>query len=331
VKHGVRWIHPAPASATTAALLGGALWLAAVGCTEQRVVRSGWDSLDPDAARARAVEQSGGSIGAIDEADIAHSSVWAIALGQVEGPTHRADAARRRAQIAAASGMPEVWIVDEGDRSVIYHGRYDSPQNDRAQADLKRWQQLLAQRAAPVDLAALVPVQAGVDAGAGGHDLRLARERGVYTLQIGFFENRDANVQRSGAETWVRKLRQEGIEAYYYHGPNRSVVTVGVFDEQAIEVNEGRVEIVDPRLRELQRRFPHNLANGSVIVMRGESAGGRVTEENQPSFLVRIPGSTLAERPAPVRRSGDRRVDDPFTRRPAPRGPNDPVDGGFLP
>ena len=68
---------------------------------------------------------------------------------------------------------------------------------------------------------------------------RRGTKKPLYTLQIAVYgrpDNTDATKEdlaqfRKSAEEAVVQLRREGEQAYYYHGPNRSMVTVGIFSE----------------------------------------------------------------------------------------------------
>jgi hypothetical protein len=120
----------------------------------------------------------------------------------------------------------------------------------------------------------------------GAVDLRSVAGQGHYTLQIGYFEDpNDPALARQTAEQWAGQLRSQGTAAYYFHGPNRSMVTVGVFPANAASVSETGVVTYSPAVRQLQQQFPHNLYNGNTI--RVKLRDGRTID--QPSFLVRIP------------------------------------------
>ncbi len=122
----------------------------------------------------------------------------------------------------------------------------------------------------------------------GAADLRSVAGRGHYTLQIGYFEDpNDPALARQAAEQWAAQLRNEGTPAYYFHGPNRSMVTVGLFPASAASVSNTGVVTYSQSVRQLQQRFPHNLYNGNTI--RVKLRDGRTID--QPSFLVRIPGA----------------------------------------
>lgn len=128
-------------------------------------------------------------------------------------------------------------------------------------------------------------------------DLRNAKslfgEEAVYTLQIGIYAREDnqrpsredlASFRRS-AESAVEALRRAGEPAFFYHGPSSSMVTVGVFDEDDIDLTVVP-EIVSPRLRAMQAAHPHNLLNGAGV---NERRRGSKAMRLQASRLVSIP------------------------------------------
>ena len=88
---------------------------------------------------------------------------------------------------------------------------------------------------------------------------------------------------RKTAELAAAKLRQEGEQAWYYHGPTMSMVCVGVFDETDYDPQTPTLR--SPKLRETQKRHPNNLYNGAGIMEKHK--GG--VPALQPSSLVEIP------------------------------------------
>lgn len=117
----------------------------------------------------------------------------------------------------------------------------------------------------------------------------LARYPRAYSLQIMYYDPAFGPDFRKAAEEAVRVLREDGIEAYYYHGPHRSLVTVGLFSqedfEQAPTPAGFLVEVPGPRIRQLQQQFPYSGANGRQLIQKFPDG----SSEPLPSFLVRVP------------------------------------------
>lgn len=261
-----------------------------VGCeSEPVVVRSGWDALDPAIANPygkRKDEQPADALPDGVDADVP----WAIATDQYSGVSHRQIAEQRVAQLRRATDMPGFWVQDEGSRSTVYYGRYNSPQDPAgrdAMAKLRKANTRGDVRFGTLAFAPLIEASGALDETLAAYDLRRASQRGVYTLQIGYYESEDGSRKKS-AEKAVAALREDEVRAYFYHGPNRSMVTVGVFGDDAIVTSRGDGRQIrtsySQAVRALQERFPHNLANGATI---DETRNGSTTQ--QPSFLVRIP------------------------------------------
>lgn len=136
---------------------------------------------------------------------------------------------------------------------------------------------------------------------------RLGRGRGaLWTLQVAYYGHPDRATPtdkelaqfRDAAEKAVIELRAQGEEAFYYHSPRGSSVTVGVFDDsdQVTAVKDpvtGKMKQLprpreSMRLLEARRMHPLNLVNGAPILVKNKGAN---ESREQESFLVRVPGS----------------------------------------
>jgi hypothetical protein len=245
------------------------------GC-EERVIGTSWGDYGDKPTDQRQPKP---------KADAATSGAWAIALNRIEGADRLAVAQRQQQQLAKATGM-DIWTRDEGDKAVVYSGRYAGVNDPNAQRDLDRWRRMIAEGAVRLPAVMLVPV---VDApqrgGLPDYDLRTVQGREAYTLQIGYYDEQFGKNFRDAAEQAAAALRQQGEQAFYYHGPYRSLVTIGAWPESAITIDlKTGVAAYGAEVVAVQKRFPHNLGNGLTI---NEKRAGRVT--TQDSFLVRIP------------------------------------------
>ena len=217
----------------------------------------------------------------------AGDSGWAIAVDAFEGVNHQSYAEQRRMEMTSQTKMTGWWVKEEGEVSLVMFGRYRGPQDRLAQTDLEKLHQLKAAGRITPRTLMLTPIQSGAAGGeVGQYDLRAASVRGVYTLQMAVYDEEFGSDFRQAAEQAARALRQDGDEVFYYHGPNRSMVTVGVFGEDAARYNEKRLIVYSAEVENLRRKFPSNLVNGRT--MRVRQAGGKAYD--QPSHLVRIPG-----------------------------------------
>jgi len=128
----------------------------------------------------------------------------------------------------------------------------------------------------------LVPLVGAGRAIADPFDLR--QFIGYYSFQIGFYDADFGKDFREAAEQAVRVLREDGHEAYYYHGPYRSIIAIGVFDYNQAFVRAGTVDTYAPQIRELQKTFPYNLSNG--VTLKQKINGQDIGE--QKSSLIRV-------------------------------------------
>lgn len=213
--------------------------------------------------------------------DATETGSWAVALGEFKGSGSMQNAQRRRDQLVSQTGEKGLWVWHEGERATVLFGHYKSLTDPHAKSDLKHWRDLRA-RGLPIDAALLVPVTPGE----GAHpefNLTAAPPGTHYTLQIGFYDPAFGPDFRKAAEKAAAILRSEGVQAFYYHGPNRSMITVGTFGDKALVSPDDKEYSYD--VRALQRRFPFNLGNG--VTLREKRPDGTLV--NQPSFLVHIP------------------------------------------
>ena len=285
-----RMIRPQPSLISFACLV--LVFTTITGC-EQRVVRSGWQSYG--ALPAESVDQSRPTRDSRPPVKVesAADMVWAINLETFEGPSHAAEAERRRRELASASGMNEgLWVSEEGWRSRLYFGQYKEPDTRQAERDLEAWRQL--RRVGAVSVAPPLMMPTTLPGSAPQHNLAFVAPPAHYTLQIGHYDEQFGKDFRRAAEQAAAALREDGVEAYYYHGPATSSVTIGAFPEDAVQGVIGpdgfvRTRITDPRILELQKRFPAYFVNGAEqnITVRGTTTSA--TPAKVTSSLAPIP------------------------------------------
>ncbi len=104
----------------------------------------------------------------------------------------------------------------------------------------------------------------------------------LYTLEVGVYEDPDREVALRAAEEAVEVYRRQNEPAYFYHGPHRSSVTIGVLTEAQVDLEAPGF---GPSVRELRLRHPHRAVNGLEV---------RVIEAGRdrgiaPSKLMLIP------------------------------------------
>jgi hypothetical protein len=231
------------------------------------------------------------------ESGEAETGSWSIALGSIgAGPTSQVEAMGTLNR-ARELGLASARLERRGDRTMLMYGAYRGPDDPSAAADLARVRGLTMDGMRPFGSATLTPPMGGSLAGAiPEYDLGTARrrfgDRALYTLQVGVYQKEGAEEPtdeeldeiRGAAEKAALDLRRMGEEAFYYHGPRRSTVTVGLLGEE--DAARGGVVRDSPKVRELQRKHPLNLVNGQGVRTRVK---GQTEFELQKSFLVAIP------------------------------------------
>ncbi|MFG0328805.1 MAG: SPOR domain-containing protein [Phycisphaerales bacterium] len=221
---------------------------------------------------------------------------WSIVLGTYSQPGHQEMAEQLRQQAIAASGMTAIWVESNERRSIVRHGRYESYDSPAARQDLDRLHAATIGERQPFRGAFVGPLASAIEAGNQPQFHLLQARRlypGVetlYSLQIGFFEPEPGESRRDAqdkAEKVAAFLRREGELAFYYHGPTMSLVTVGVFLEDAVDPATG---VYSPEVLAIQKRHPHNSWNGHELV-ETIRFNQKEVKTTQPSFLVAIPKS----------------------------------------
>lgn len=228
------------------------------------------------------------------------SDAWQIVIAGYSGPRAQEQAAAIAAQArqlgvagARAEAREKGWVVATG--------RYAGLTGE-AKADLARLKEMVVEGERPFAGAVLAPPEPRHIAGSvPEYDLAAvkAREgrRAVYSLQVAIYKRLDARDPsasdlaefRKAAEEAVNRLRREGQEAYYYHAPRSSIVTVGVFSHEEYSTTRrlpggavvGGSARESMRVVEAREKNPYNLVNGQAVKVRGKL---------QPSMLVEIPG-----------------------------------------
>ncbi len=213
---------------------------------------------------------------------------WTIVLGTFTGENHPRIAAEAAARIQAETGLAGVRVEPRGKGTVIAYGVFAEP-TDAARAELERVRRLTMGGLPVFASAFLAPPPAGSDVGLSPmyHLLKAKEEFGPqarYSLQVAVYESPNREEAMRAAEQAAVTLRREGEAAFYYHGHQRSMVTIGAFRES--EVGAGG-SLPSPALEALQRRHPLNLLNGNRPLV--EKPAGATKGRNQPSFLVAIP------------------------------------------
>lgn len=222
--------------------------------------------------------------------DVQERSTWAILLGVASGQGADRQAATLAALASKEAGLKDVTVERRGEGFAAIAGAYDEPGSAEAKRDLAKAREFTYQGGKPFEAAIMAaPAKRGAAGSQPEHDLRNARQfaggaRATKTLQVGIYgrtDYRKASADeiaefRAAAEKAVRAIRAEGLPAFYYHGPERSTVTIGLFESGD-----------DPRIAQYRKLYPHNMVNGQKTTTA--KASERNIDVAQPSFIVGIP------------------------------------------
>ncbi|MGP1345670.1 MAG: hypothetical protein ACTS3F_03255 [Phycisphaerales bacterium] len=237
---------------------------------------------------------SGGGAGAIPDSGVGG---WGVLLATAAGENAQAHMEAQRLRLSELLGRRDVRVSRQRSGWAVVLGSYQRADDPGAQRDLafvKEFRTDDGRR--PFARAFLMPpgqrpaepgsVLPGVSGSNEEWNLATVKERrgikAAFTLQVGVFESVDRPQAMRAAENWVRELRKNGEEAFYYHGRHASMVAIGVFGR---EDWDALLDVASPRVRELQRRFPTT----RLEVLDDRRGGSGDAPSAPPSTLVIIP------------------------------------------
>ncbi len=228
------------------------------------------------------------------------SEGWSILVSRVP-ESSPASAPVLLDRIRTAGGLPGATLQRRAGGLVITLGSFSTPTSAQAQDALKRVRATEVNGARPYAFAFFAPPTGeGVTGANPEWDLRRVRSRlgsrAEYTLQVGVYARLSGGVPsadevaqfRKAAEEAVTTLRGEGEQAFYYHGPTSSTITIGVFDETEHDSTVAPA-MESRRLKSLRERHPNNLVNGAGFRETVQTDSGRSIRRLQRSQLVQIP------------------------------------------
>lgn len=255
------------------------------GCVEYRVTYDHWAQFgekfgDPKASVGDNPNAKDGT---------AKQEGWTILMESFEGGNRfrRANDLVRR--LIADQQLSNLWIQEAGGGKInVYMGRYTSFSDPKAKVDLERVRSISLGEGQVMPYIDVELVSLSGDGRGGNIDpMDLSGYSGYYTLQIGFYDSDFGSAYRDAAERAAKTLREDGEQAFFYHGVHRSMITVGLFTDEDFE-RDGPVHIYGPRILALQEIYPNNLGNGREVIQtfRDEK---KVEQRAQKSSLVRVP------------------------------------------
>ncbi len=234
------------------------------------------------------------------QGNFAEDGDWTILLCTLRDPIRHVQlAATYKKRLSEELGWRGVYVIDKAGHSEVYWGRYSSP--DRAQRNLKIVKAHATQTGVrPFDGAIIMPVP-GKPFGPPEWDL--TRASGEYTLLVAVFQDDPEHSyvgRQKFAVDYCTRLRKGGYDGYYYHGPSASHVTIGTFGPQDVRIRTGprgeELEILNPRIAQLQRDFPMLAINGTgVNDLAWEPETRKMVRIPKKTYLIRIPRGEAAD------------------------------------
>ncbi|MFA9476842.1 hypothetical protein ACERK3_00915 [Phycisphaerales bacterium AB-hyl4] len=228
-----------------------------------------------------------------DQAGGPRGGMWTIPLERFTGRDRQAHAQSMLTRLQQQAGLRSLWIEDVDGTATLYRGRFADPSAEEARQALHHSRRIRLDDGQPFSDVRLVNLAGGGEPRiTDPHDLR--QYPGFYTLQVGYFDGEYDGDFRAAAEDAAHRLREDDHDAYFYHGPHRSLVTVGLFSYEEAFVTaddptaaQAQVDAYAPTIRELQRNFPHNRGNGRSRPQRPPE-GQDQAQDQANSFVVRV-------------------------------------------
>lgn len=233
--------------------------LMATGCVERRVVkRSGWTQMFMES------EWNNSPSAGPDGTQATHRNErgYAIELGRYSGGQAYHGVHELMQTARQEAGLANLWYATVGTEATVYLGRFTEEDSKEAKDALRKVQNAKVNGQAVFAEAKIVKLSTNRGDALDPRDLRSLKGRGLFTLQIGYYDASYGPDFRRAAETAVDVLREQDEKAFYYHGPHRSMVLVNAWNRAEAFTLVGQVDRYSDAVRLTQEKFPHNVPNG---------------------------------------------------------------------
>jgi hypothetical protein len=167
---------------------------------------------------------------------------YTIFCTRIEGDMHVQQANRIKSDLIAGTGMKD-WYVIHGDaESILYYGFYRTITDANDPGEMQRAQNDRRKIDGMIDKMGDQPFRGALFVGLDAPDpdappqWNLVNAEGAYSLQIAVYK--DNPQRKQAAVETVKAAREQGVEAYYYHGENASLVCIGAWPESAVRIND---------------------------------------------------------------------------------------------
>lgn len=265
---------------------------------------------------------------------------WTLYCISFNGPDHIAQAKGLKERLLASAektGLREFWVVHSDTESSLRYGFYttidsktDEKEASRIGADKGKLGRLMTAGGEKL-FSMVIPVRLESDDPEAPAEWNLANAKGYWTLQVGVFK--DVPDRKREATEAVRKAREAGVEAYYYHGEMMSMVCIGAWPENAvsrkddeartakkneviilfnepmketphglkapdgtpIRVIAPKFEILDPSMKRAKETYPEHVIDGVAGIRVRDPRTGQEIEKRSTSFFVVMPNAATPE------------------------------------
>ena len=233
-------------------------------------------------------------------------TTYTILLKTFSQPRHNKIARQWKASLTNHLRWKKLYIISDSNMNVsrLFWGEFRN--QDAAARSLKKAHKHRTSKGGAPFMNADIMITPGTDDGRGRWDIK--KNSGVYSLLVADFENSPENKyfsRREDSIAYCLELREQGYEAWYYHGPATSSVTIGAFDRFAVKMElvktrnprggrpftkENRT-IVDLEARQLLRKFPRLLWNLRPVTNVKRAVDGRAIRKHSPTpYMIVVPG-----------------------------------------
>jgi len=258
-------------------------------------------------------------------------ALYTIYCQVFSGPDHIERARQMRQALRSGTSLKNWYLIHGADQSTLYYGFYrtidprdskDADEGKRAIHDLNTIRAMVDTNGyRPFSTSVPVPIDSPDPQANPAWDL--AKTNGYWTVEIAVYKN--SHDRKQAAVDSVRAAREQGIEAYYYHGPTTSSVCIGCWPREAIQETDAAAQnndpdqpvlvtpnpmpdqvaagfekqgmkpvapqtnIADPTLADTLRRYPEHAVNGVVHLRQVPNpVNGQMQMEREHSVPVKI-------------------------------------------
>ncbi len=220
-----------------------------------------------------------------------------------------AEIENEKQQAEADNGWDDLYIIHENNVSILYRGHYESYREARrAYREVLGYETYLPSHNTYVQryFRATIQCARGLDIGPPEWRLGTTDPNQRWTLLVAqFYDEPEADYvgRERFAVEYCTQLREQGVEAYYYHGVGKSYVTLGNFPAEAYQMGTERSTdisyadrgmampyVVNDELRALCDRFPYLITNGCYTnISEITPDTGQPSEYREPSLIMEVP------------------------------------------